>query len=95
MTFTPTGISGMPATVTVGQPFTFQMSGDLTVRDATQPVTFEVTVTPVSEGEIQGTASTRILYRDFGLNIPDSPAVDTVADEVRLELDFVARSIAG
>lgn len=95
VTFTPKAIGGLPATVTVGEPFTFQITGDLTVKDTTRTVTFDATVTPVSETELSGTASTSVLYTDFGLAIPDSPMVDTVADEVRLELDFVARAIAG
>jgi polyisoprenoid-binding protein YceI len=94
VTFAPTAISGLPETVTVGQPFTFQMTGDLTVTDATQSVTFDVTVTPTSESAITGTATTTVLYSDFGLNIPDSPQVDTVADQVRLELDFIAQTAA-
>ncbi len=95
VTFTPTSIDGLPEAVTVGQAFSFQISGDLTIKDTTRPVTFDVTVTPVSEDELVGSASTTILYRDFGLLIPDAPAVDTVADEVRLELDFVAQPTAG
>lgn len=90
VTFTPTEISGLPETGAVGQSYTFQMTGDLTVVDVTKPVTFDVTLTPISETRIEGKANAAILYRDFNLSIPDSPAVDTVADEVRLELDFVA-----
>jgi polyisoprenoid-binding protein YceI len=94
VTFTPTAIEGLPETVTVGQPFSFQINGDLSIAGSTQAVVFEVTVTPMSDTEISGTAVTTVLYRDFGLNIPDSPAVDTVADEVRIELDFIARAVA-
>ncbi len=91
VTFKPTSITGLPSSVQANQAFTFQMAGELTVRDITKPVTFDVTVTPVSETELKGTAKTSLLHRDLGLSIPDSPSVDTVADEVRLELDFVAR----
>lgn len=95
VTFTPTALSGLPATVSIGEAFTFQITGDLTVKDTTRTVTFDATVTPISATELSGTASTSVLYRDFGLAIPDSPSVDTVADEVRLELDFVAQAITG
>ena len=64
------------------------------IAGATQPVTFDVTVTPLSEAQLTGTASATVRYRDFGLTIPDSPQVDTVADEVRLELQFVAETAA-
>ncbi len=90
ITFTPRAINGLPAEVTIGEPFEFTIDGDLTITDVTRPVTFTVTVTPVSQTEIRGLATASILYRDFNLFIPDSPSVDTVADEVRLELEFVA-----
>lgn len=90
VTFTPTEITGLPAAGTVGESYTFQLVGDLTIRNVTRPVTFDVTVRPVSTTQLEGTAATTVLYRDFELAIPDSPQVDTVADEVRLELSFVA-----
>ncbi|MGQ9611917.1 MAG: YceI family protein [Chloroflexus sp.] len=93
ITFTPRVMTGLPNTVTIGVPFEFTIEGDLTITDVTRPVTFTVTVTPVSQSEISGLATTTILYRDFNLTIPDSPSVDTVADEVRLELEFVATLI--
>jgi polyisoprenoid-binding protein YceI len=93
ITFTPRTINGLPESVTIGVPFEFTIEGDLTITDVTRPVTFTVTVTPISPTEISGLAQTTILYRDFNLTIPDSPSVDTVADEVRLELEFVATLI--
>lgn len=90
ITFTPTAIRGLPTTVTLGQPFDFEIEGDLTITDETRTVVFAVTVTPVSTERIEGLARTTVLWRDFGLFIPDSPSVDTVADEVTLELEFVA-----
>ncbi len=88
--FTPTGIAGLPEQVTLGESYTVQIVGELTVRDVTNQVTFDATITPVSETELQGTASTTILYADYGLTIPDARAVSSVEDEVRLEIDFVA-----
>ncbi|MCX7853276.1 MAG: YceI family protein [Caldilineales bacterium] len=90
VTFEPTAIRGLPTTVTIGQPFEFEIEGHLTITDETRTVVFAVTVTPVSAERIEGLARTTILWRDFGLFIPDSPSVDTVADEVTLELEFVA-----
>jgi polyisoprenoid-binding protein YceI len=92
VTFQPTELAGLPETVTVGQPFSFQVVGDLTVKDVTQSVTFDVTVTPVSETRIEGLATTTFPYRDFGVSIPEVPSVDLVADDVTLELAFVAEA---
>ncbi len=93
VTFTPTEIIGLPERGAVGEPLTFQLVGELQVTDVTRPVTFEVTAVATSDTRIEGTAKTTILYPDFELFIPDSPSVDTVDDEVRLELDFVADAV--
>ena len=90
VTFAPTEVLELPDSATVGESFSFQIVGDLTVRDVTREVVFTVTVTPISETRLEGSATTTILYADFDLFIPDSPSVDTVEDEVALELDFVA-----
>lgn len=88
--FTPKAISGMPARIEVGQSVTFQITGDLTVRGVTREVTFDTTATLVAPERLEGQARAVVLYRDFGLTIPAVPFVANVADEVRLEIDFVA-----
>lgn len=88
--FTPTSLEGLPTTATVGQPFEFTVTGDLTIRTITRPVTFAVTVTPLSENEIQGSGSTVVMRGDFDLTIPSVPRVADVSEEVTLEIDFVA-----
>lgn len=93
ITFVPNNIVGLPENGVVGDTYTFQVMGDLTVTDVTRPVTFEITVTPTQEGRLEGTAKTTVLYTDFELSIPDSPFVDTVEDEVRLEIDFVTMAV--
>ena len=90
ISFKPTQLTGLPNSVTMGQSYTFQMAGELTIRDTTKPVTFEVTVTPESNERLKGTAKTSIAYADFGLTIPQVQQVASVAENVRLEIDFVA-----
>jgi polyisoprenoid-binding protein YceI len=90
ITFSPTSIEGLPAEVAVGDSLTFNLSGDLTIREITQLVTFSVNVTVPSETEIQGSAVTTVLRGDFGLTIPSVPQVASVSEEVFLELDFTA-----
>ena len=88
--FTPTAIEGMPDAVTVGEPFTFQVTGDLTIRDVTQTETFDVSVTPNSESELSGLATTTVLRPDYALTIPEVPNVTGVQEEVILEFEFTA-----
>jgi polyisoprenoid-binding protein YceI len=90
ITFTPTAVDGFPAAATAGEPFEITVTGDLTIRTITQPMTFAVTVTPVSESEIHGTARATLLREDFDLQIPRVPSVADVSEEVLLEFDFVA-----
>ena len=90
ITFTPTALTGLPATIAVGETITFQITGDLTIRNVTQPVTFEASVTLVSESRIEGLASVTVLRSNYGLVIPRVPSVANVTDEVLLEIEFVA-----
>lgn len=90
ITFTPGTISGLPSSGAVGQSYTFQVSGSLTIRDVSKDVTFEVTLTPNSQTRLEGTAIATINYADFGIAIPSVPQVASVADQVKLELVFVA-----
>lgn len=88
--FAPTQLIGLPDKVVIGERFEFQIKGNLTVHGVTHEVTFDATITPMSGAEITGTAQTTVLYRDFGMTIPEAPGVANVSDEVKLEIDFVA-----
>ena len=90
ITFTPTGISGFPENPDFGQALAFQISGDLTIRDVTHPVTFEAEVTAESEDLITGSAAATVARDDFGLVIPSVPGVADVDEEVRIEIELRA-----
>lgn len=90
ITFTPAQISGLNGPVVPGAPLTFQIAGDLTIRDITQPVVFEVTAQMDADGRITGTAVAAVQRGDYNLVIPSVPGVANVGEEVTLEIDFVA-----
>jgi|GEM_PF-841294 len=90
VTFAPVSIEGLPDTVTFGQTYPVSITGILTIKSTSNEVTFEGSVTPVSETRLQGSASTVILYADYGMAIPSVPQVAGVDPNVRLEIDFVA-----
>jgi polyisoprenoid-binding protein YceI len=92
MTFTPTAIEGLPDSVAVGEEVQFVVSGDLEIRDTSNPVQFTVVATAVSEDQLVGTASATVLRTDYGLQIPSVPNVANVEDEVELYIDFVANA---
>jgi polyisoprenoid-binding protein YceI len=85
--------SGLPASVTDGVPFTFQMTGDLTVRTATAPATWVVTATLAGD-TLRGTATTAVKMTQFGFDPPRLMDL-RVEDDVRLALDFVAIATDG
>jgi polyisoprenoid-binding protein YceI len=90
ITFAPSEIIGLPSSGSIGEEISFSIVGDLTIRDVTQSVTFDVTVTVVSENQMEGSASAVITLSDYGLNIPSVPNVANVEEEVELYIDFVA-----
>jgi polyisoprenoid-binding protein YceI len=92
ITLAPSTLDGMPASVAVGDQFTFQVLGDLQIRNIVHPVTFDVTINVISESELTGTAITQILRSDYELTIPNVPSVTDVSDEVELTFDFTARA---
>lgn len=92
ITFTPAAINDLPASATVGETITFTIDGDLTIRDVTQPVTFTVVATPVTETQLAGTASAVIVRTDYNLTIPSVPNVANVEEEVELYIEFLANA---
>jgi polyisoprenoid-binding protein YceI len=92
-TFVPTAVEGLPDSVEVGDTVTFQVTGDLTVRDIVQPVTFDVTATLASETRLEGAAVATVQRADYNLTIPSAPGVADVSEEVSLEIDFVANAV--
>jgi polyisoprenoid-binding protein YceI len=95
ITFTPTGVTGLSGSGAPGQTYTFQIAGNLTIRDITQPVVFEATAKADSLDQLSGTATTTIQRADYNLIIPNAPGVANVGESVTLEIDFVAVAQAG
>jgi polyisoprenoid-binding protein YceI len=93
ITFTPTAIEGLPDSTTIGETVSFQVVGELTIRDVTQLVAFDVNVTPVSETELSGLGATTVMRADFDLVIPSVEDVADVEEAVLLEIEFVATAV--
>jgi len=83
-------IDGLPAQIAEGESVSFTMTGDLTVKETTRSVTWNVTLT-LDGDRIVGTASTEILMSDFGAG-PIQLAFLATEDQVNLVFDFVAVS---
>lgn len=87
-TFKTTSIAGLPDKVAVGDDIKLTITGDLTVKETTKPVTWNVEL-KVGDKQLTGSASTQILMSDFGVGPLKLPILAT-EDQVKLSFDFVA-----
>ena len=67
--FVPTSVESLPAAYTEGQDVTLKVTGDLTIKTTTKPVTWDVT-TRLENGVLTGKATTELLMSDFNVG-PD------------------------
>ena len=67
----------------------FEMIGDLTIRDQTRQVTWETTAT-FTDGGVEGLAKTVVTFEQYEMTKPRVAIVLSVVDEIRLEINFVA-----
>jgi polyisoprenoid-binding protein YceI len=88
--FETTSTDGLEGGLSPGDSLTFTVTGDLTVKGTTNPVTFDVEIVMSDQDTIEGTASALITRSDFDIGIPSVPSVANVGDEVTIRLDFVA-----
>lgn len=88
--FVATSINNAPASYTDGAEVTFQLLGDLTVRDITQPVTFDVTAT-LTDDTIKGVATTAMKISSFGFDPPNFANTLTVADDFTIQVELTAK----
>ncbi len=92
-TFRPTEITGVPDQIGTGDEISLTATGDLTVRDVTRTVSFDLSLQLTSEEEISGYGSTTITWDNFDITIPyvgGNSIVSAVDDKVILEIEFVA-----
>lgn len=92
VTFIATDITGLPSSITIGEPIKFQIEGDLTITAYTQPIIFDVSAVPITESRLEGQATAVINRTDFDLVVPNATGVASVDNKVTLELDFVAEA---
>lgn len=90
-TFTPTDISGLPGNYSNGERVQLQVTGDLTVREVTRQVTFDVSV-EIEGNDLQGDASTTILMSDFDVGPISIAGILNTEDEVILNFKFKAET---
>ena len=86
-TFTITSLENTPAGVTEGEDVTFQALGDITIREITQPATFDVTA-KLDGGTITGVAETGLTMSNFGFDPPNFANMFSVEDAFTARVEF-------
>ena len=94
VTIAVTEIRGLAWPLPTSGEATFEMVGDLTIRDQTRSVTWETTAT-FTEGGVEGLAKTVVTFEQYEMTQPRVSIVLSVADEIRLEINFVATVSGG
>ena len=89
--FKTTEISGMPKEIKMGEEFIFKIKGELKISGVAREIVFDAKTKLVSEKELTGSATATILYKDFGLSIPQVPSVASVEDQVILKAEIIVR----
>lgn len=86
--FKPIAAEGLPSPLSEASgTVEFTISGDLTIRDQTRPVTWDVTA---EFGDIiMGIAAIEITFEQFAMDKPSVAIVLSVEDTIRLEIAFV------
>lgn len=87
-------MEGLPPDAEQGQPYTFKVTGDMTIRNVTRPVTFDVTV-KVQDNSIVGEGTATIYMKDFGFDPPSIVGQTIVSDPATITIKGVADLIGG
>ncbi len=91
-TYTVSGVSELPEGAALGAEVAFNLDGEMTIREITNPWTWEVVAT--LDGEtLTGVATGFFYMRDFGFEPPDIAGMLRVTDGVTTTVTFVANEV--
>ncbi len=94
VTFVPTSAPGLPLIVPDSGAATFQLIGDLTIKDVTKPVTWEADCELTNgENEALCKASTTFTFGDFSLEQPRVGRVLSIEDNITLQVDLYLQRV--
>ena len=86
-TFTVQEVRDFPSDARPGEPVQFQLFGDLTIKETTREIVWDVTAT-LNVERLTGTATTTIEMSDVGVSPPVVAGVLAVPDSVTITVDF-------
>ncbi len=86
-TFVPTSATGLPTALPASGQGSFKLTGNLTIKDVTKPVTWDATC-QVQSNQTEATcqATTSFTFEDFNLTQPRVGRVLSIVDKITLEV---------
>lgn len=87
VTLVPTEVKGVKLPLPKSGTAPLEMKADLTVRGVTRPTVWKGTA-EFKDGQVAGTAATSFTFDDIKMDQPRVPVLLSVADTIKLELDF-------
>ena len=82
-------VKDFPSGTGEGALWEFQLKGEMTIRENTRSLTYDVRAT-LNGNKLEGTATTRLSMKDFGFDPPEIPGLFKVEDGVGLTVEFMA-----
>lgn len=92
-TLTTSEVTGLPDRIEDGVAYDLQITGDLTVREITKPVSYRATATRTGD-TVRIDATIDTLLSDFGIGPISLGPLVTTGNEVRLVVELEARDIS-
>lgn len=94
VTFVPTSAPGLPLIAPDSGSASFQLVGDLTIKDFTKPVTWEASCQAESDRSAATcSATTTFTFADFQLDQPRVGRVVSIEDNITLEVDLYLQRV--
>jgi len=92
--FVPTTTSGLLTPLAAAGEFSFRLAGRLTIHGVEKEVTFDVKAKRTG-AELVATATLNptVKFGDFGMKPPAAPAVLSVVDEIRMEVELTGTDV--
>lgn len=91
-TFVASEALNVPADAAYGQDVSFQVSGDMTIREVTNPQMWDMTAR-IDDNTLSGVATTFFYMKDYGFDPPDIAGILRVTDGVTVTVNFVAQEV--
>jgi polyisoprenoid-binding protein YceI len=88
--FTLARVSGVPMPIAAQGEWAATLEGTMKIHGVERPLTWPVHVTR-SESEVRVLGTTAFHFGDYGMAVPANRLILSVVDDVRLEIDLVAR----